>query len=194
MMKTLLQTVWQSLEAIAERGRSGPSRPRLPRPRPPHVRPLTPGEQALAASVFGEALDLASVTVRGRAWWLLQPRTVVMAPCGHVHFHPRCPFYHQDFSRAPLHLQGLLIHELTHVWQHQSGRNVVFARSPFARYRYLPLTPGKRFEQYGIEQQAEIVRDWFVLSSGGRVAGAPALEVYQRLLPFGPGRQKQSLV
>jgi len=160
----------------------------------PAERRLTPGEKALAASVFGDALDLRGVTVRGQAWWLFQPRNVVMAPCGHVHFHARCPFYYEDFSRAPLHLQGLLIHELTHVWQHQSGRNLVFARRPFARYSYLPLKPGKKFESYGIEQQAEIVRDWFVLSRGGRVDGAPPLEVYERLLPFGPGKPEQSLV
>lgn len=163
--------------------------PKLPAPRLPAQRPLTPGETALAASVFGTALDTRDVTVRGQAWWPLQPRNVVMAPCGHIHFHARCPFYHEDFSRAPLNLQGLLIHELTHVWQHQSGRNVIAARHPLARYRYLPLKPGKRFEHYGIEQQAEIVRHAFLLTHGEKVEGAPPLEVYKRLLPFGPDRR-----
>jgi hypothetical protein len=26
--------------------------------------------------------------VRGK-WWPFQPRGIVMAPCGHIHFHPR---------------------------------------------------------------------------------------------------------
>lgn len=153
----------------------------------PEERPLTSGEKALAASVFGKALETQHITVRGRKWWPLQPRNIVMAPAGHIHFHPRCPFYHEDFSKAPLTLQGLFIHELTHVWQYQMGRNLVFARGPFARYSYLPLIEGKRFEEYGIEQQAEIVRHCFLLSRGCPVEGAPPLAVYQRLLPFGSG-------
>jgi len=187
-MTNILQTIKLAIRAIVERGRASLSRSWLPR-----ERPLTPGERALAASVFGNALDTRNVTVRGRKWWLLQPRCTVMAPRGHLHFHPHCPFYHEDFSRAPLPLQGLFIHELTHVWQHQMGRNLVFARGPFARYGYLPLIEGKRFEEYGIEQQAEIVRDSFILSRGGRVDGAPPLEVYRKLLPFRPEQDGQAL-
>lgn len=153
----------------------------------PRERPLTPREQALAASVFGDALDVRRVTVRRRKWWPLQPRRTVMAPDGHIWFHPRCPFYCEDFGLAPVRLQGLFIHELTHVWQHQSGRNVALSRGLIARYRYLPLIVGKRFEEYGIEQQAEIVRHAFLLSRGCPVEGAPPLDVYKRLLPFGPG-------
>lgn len=183
VMTTLLQSFSRAIKAFIERGRCW-----LPK-----ERPLTSGEQALAASVFGKALDTRRVTVRGRAWWPLQPRNTVMAPSGHIHFHPRCPFYHEDFSKAPLSLQGLFVHELTHVWQYQSGRNVVFARGPFARYSYLPLIEGKRFEEYGIEQQAEIVRHCFLLSHGCPVDGAPPLEVYRRLLPFGPENRRTLL-
>lgn len=179
-MPRLLQTIWRAIRAFARRSAS-----LLPR-----ERPLTEGERQLAASVFGKALDTHAITVRGRRWWIFQPRRTVMAPSGHIHFHQRCPFYHDDFSKAPLHLQGLFIHELTHVWQHQSGRNVVFSRGPFATYRYLPLIIGKRFEDYGIEQQAEIVRHAFLLSRGCPVEDAPPLEVYRRLIPFGPGGEK----
>lgn len=183
-MTNIRQTIRRIIAAIAERGQSW-----LPR-----ERPLTVGEKALAASVFGEVLDTRRITVKGRRWWPLQPRNIVMAPWGHIHFHPRCSFYHEDFSKAPISLQGLFIHELTHVWQHQSGRNVVFARGPFSRYSYLPLIEGKRFEDYGIEQQAEIVRHRFLLSHGCPVEGAPPLEVYERLLPFGPESGNRILV
>lgn len=184
IMTHFLQTIRRACRKFAERRAS----------RLPPERLLTQGERLLAASVFGSALDTGNVTVRGRRWWLLQPRLTVMAPRGHIHFHHRCPFYQADFSQAPLSLQGLFIHELTHVWQHQSGRNVVFARGPFASYRYLPLIPGKRFEDYGIEQQAEIVRHAFLLSRGAQVDGAPPLEVYERLLPFGDEGGKNILV
>lgn len=160
----------------------------------PPERPLTGAEKALALSVFGDAIELNSVTIRRRKWWPLQPRNIVMAPNGHIWFHPRCPFYCDDFSQAPLNWQALLIHELTHVWQYQSGRNLIAARGPFARYSYLPLTPGKPFEKYGIEQQAEIVRDCFRLSRGVTVPDAPPLDVYRRLLPFEPKVQVPPLV
>ena len=56
----------------------------------------------------------------------------------------------------------LFIHELTHVWQHQSGINLILRRHPFCRYAYA-LTPGKPLTRYGIEQQAMIVEDAFRL-------------------------------
>ncbi|MCH8684561.1 vgr related protein [Pedomonas mirosovicensis] len=176
-----MQRIGQAFATLLRRGRVEP-----PLPRPPRERQLTLGEKALAAAVFGQALDTRRVTVRGRKWWLFQPRRTVMAPNGHIYFHPRCPFYRHDFGIAPLSLQALFIHELTHVWQYQSGRNLILSRGPFARYRYLPLTPGKPFAKYGIEQQAEIVRHGFVLSRGGTVDGAPPLAVYRALIRFGP--------
>ena len=71
-------------------------------------------------SVFGEAIDTAKVTLKRRRWFPLQPRGVTMALCGHIHFHPRSPNYCNDFAMAGLDLQGLFIHEMTHVWQAQT--------------------------------------------------------------------------
>ncbi len=151
------------------------------------ARTLTAGERAIAAEVFGPALDPAPVTLRRGKWFPFQPRGVVMAPDGHVWFHPKGPNWRDDFAAAGLGLRALLVHELTHVWQVQAGLNLVLRRRPFARYAYLPLTPGKAFAAYGIEQQACIVADAYVLSEGGHVAGAPPLAAYRALLPFDPG-------
>jgi hypothetical protein len=140
----------------------------------------------MARRAFGDAIDLDRVTVRRAKWWWLQPAWVVMAPDGHIWFHPMNPSWREDFSDAPLYLQGLVIHELTHVWQHQQGINLVLRRGPWARYDYLPLKPGKRFTDYGFEQQAEIVRDAYVKRMGGSVTGTPALAVYDAVLPFRP--------
>lgn len=150
------------------------------------ARPLTPGERALAARVFGSALDPAPVTLRRGKWFPFQPRRTVMAPDGHVWFHPHGPEWRDDFAAAGLASRTLLIHELTHVWQRQRGVNLVLARRPFARYAYLPLVPGKPFAAYGIEQQACIVADAYVIAEGARVPGAPPLAVYAALLPFPP--------
>ena len=108
-----------------------------------------------------------------------------MAPCGHVHFHPASPWYQDDFSKADSALQGLLIHEMTHVWQAQTrGRwYLPLHRHPFCRYGY-SIRPGWPLERYGIEQQAEIVRHAFLLREGIPVAGAPSLDIYRGILPF----------
>lgn len=142
---------------------------------------------ALAESVFGKAIDLAPVRIKRRRWFPLQPRVTVMAPCGHIHFHPHSELYQDDFSRAHYPAQGLFIHELTHVWQTQrKGRwYLPLARHPLCKYDYV-LKPGWPLERYGIEQQAEIVRHAFLISRGVRVAGAPALETYAGILPFHP--------
>lgn len=146
-------------------------------------RPLSGGEIALARSVYGDAIDYAPVRICNRKWAFFQPRQVVMAPRGHLHFHPHGTLYSDDFAAAPLGPQGLFIHEMCHVWQHQRGIYLPLARHPFCRYHYR-LTPGWPLHRYGIEQQAEIVRHAFLLARGAPVAGAPPLDQYRGVLPF----------
>ena len=147
-------------------------------------RGLTFGEIALVTSVFGGQVDASVVRLHRHRWWPLQPKAVVMAPRGSIWFHPDSPDWSEDFARAPLVARAFLIHEMTHVWQHQQGVNLILRRLPLARYRYLPLTPGKRFGDYGIEQQAEIVRHAYMLREGGHVDGAPKLKDYLSMMPF----------
>lgn len=146
-------------------------------------RPLTPAETALAAAVFGDAIDYAQVRLANRKWAFFQPRETVMAPRGCIHFHPRGSLYCDDFGDAHADAQGLFIHEMTHIWQHQHGIFLPLARHPFCRYGY-SLKPGWPLKRYGIEQQAEIVRHAFLLRAGRIVPGAPDLRQYETLLPF----------
>jgi hypothetical protein len=145
---------------------------------------LTKAERDLAESVFGGAVDYDSVRIANRKWAFFQPKRVVMAPRGTIHFHPHGDLYCEDFCGADLNDQGLFIHEMTHVWQHQSGVNLILRRHPFCRYDY-ELKPGKRFTDYGIEQQAEIVRHAFLLREGAVIEGDASARDYERLLPFG---------
>jgi hypothetical protein len=147
-------------------------------------RPLTEAERNLAASVFGNAIDYDAVRIHHRKWWPFQPRRVTMAPDGHIWFHPKGRLWCEDFCHQPLDVQGLFIHEMTHVWQHQKGIYLPLARHPFCRYSY-SLKPGWPLKRYGIEQQAEIVRHAFLLREGATVPGAPPLAQYEGLLPFG---------
>jgi hypothetical protein len=146
-------------------------------------RPLTSGEIALARSVFGDAIDYDRAGIAHRKWAFFQPRQVVMAPTGCIHFHPRGTHYRDDFATASLDLQGLFIHELVHVWQHQQGIFLPLRRHPFCRYGY-SLKPGWRLARYGLEQQAEIVRHVFLLRRGAHLPGAPPLDQYRGILPF----------
>lgn len=153
---------------------------------PAPSRPLTQGETRLAASLFGDAIDYARARVANRKWIFFQPSNVTMAPMGTIHFHPKSGIYHEDFSQAPLGVQSLFVHEMTHVWQYQQGIFLPLRRHPFCRYDYA-IRPGQRFEKYGLEQQAEIVRHTFLLRHRAQVAGAPPLAQYETILPFRAG-------
>jgi hypothetical protein len=137
---------------------------------------LTPAETRLAESVFGGAIDYDSVRVHNRKWAFFQPRGVAMSPDGHLWFHPKGHLYCADFCEGHVDEQGLFIHEMTHVWQRQSGVNLIL--------RSYTLKPGWPLVRYGIEQQAEIVRHTFLMREGRTIAGAPSLEQYRSILPF----------
>ncbi|HRE35676.1 MAG TPA: vgr related protein, partial [Sphingopyxis terrae] len=111
-----------------------------------------------------------------------------MAPMGSLHFHPHGDLYCDDFAAASRSLKGLFVHEMTHVWQAQTrGRwYLVLMRHPFASYGY-SLKPGWPLARYGLEQQAEIVRHYWLLTQGATIAGAPGVEAYRAILPFADG-------
>jgi hypothetical protein len=144
-----------------------------------HGRELTAGEIALARSVFDDAIDYSKVRLFRGKWWPFHPRGAAMAPTGDIWFHPVGGGWSSDFSIEPLSAQGYFIHELTHVWQAQKrGRSyLVLMRHPFCRYSY-ELKPGKPFEHYGIEQQAEMVRNRFLADRGAAASDPPPQELF----------------
>ena len=148
-------------------------------------RGLTPGEAALVRSVFGDAVDPAPVRIRRSRWFPLQPRETVMAPCGHIHFHPQSSRYRDDFAAEGPALRGLFVHEMVHVWQAQQRGKwwLPLMRHPFCRYDYV-LREGWPLSLYGIEQQAEIVRHCHLAVTGTPESGAPPLELLRRIVPF----------
>ena len=152
-------------------------------------RALTPGETALAASIFGDAVDYAAARIANRKWAFFQPRRTTMAPRGTIHFHPEGGLYRDDFAAAPLYLQALFVHEMTHVWQHQQGIFLPLRRHPFCRYAYA-IKPGQPFHLYGLEQQAMLVQHAFLLRHGQPVPGAPPLAQYDSILPFANARRR----
>ena len=109
-----------------------------------------------------------------------------MAPDGGIWFTPGDGLWREDFSTAPIHLQALFVHELTHCWQVQRGGPLylLLMRHPFCRYGY-GLRPDKPFRRYGIEQQAEMVAHAFLLRRGHAVPRAAQRAAYDAVLPFG---------
>ncbi|MFC3901840.1 hypothetical protein SAMN05421749_101502 [Acinetobacter marinus] len=124
-------------------------------------RALTVGEIALARSIFAEHLDYAKVEIVSHRLVLSH---YAISPNGHIYFSPKD--WRADFSKESLAIQSWLIHELTHVWQVQQGISVVKKALFDRRYRYV-LQLGKSFLNYGIEQQAQMVQDYFLKSHRG---------------------------
>ena len=145
------------------------------------VRKLTAGERLIVASIYGEAIDTNTIELRRRKWWPFQPHDVVMAPCGHVHFHPRSDLWREDFSLAGAVLRGLFVHEMCHIWQSQQGLFLPLRRLPFARYAYT-LKPGKPLKSYGIEQQAEIVARTYLMREGELWMSADDADAHEQLV------------
>ena len=146
-------------------------------------RALTSRECALVREVFGESLDAAPVRLRRRKWFPFQPRETVMAPCGHIHFHPHGSRWSEDFAAEGPSLRGLFVHELVHVWQAQTrGRLwLPLMRHPLCRYDYT-IREGWPLTRYGIEQQAEIIRHAHHAARGEPVPpGLPADWLVARL-------------
>lgn len=151
------------------------------------ARPLTTAETALTRSLFGDAIDPAPVRIHRARWFPFQPRLTVMAPDGAIWCHPQGPHYRDCYASAALPMQALFVHEMVHVWQAQTrGRwYLPLMRHPFCRYRYV-LEPGRPFARYGIEQQAEIMADAFLLARGAGKPGGPRLAEYRAVIPFPP--------
>ena len=146
------------------------------------VRALTAGEVALAREAFGAALQLETVRLIGwpfrRAFvagrwfgrdWIVWPHKAMAG----------------DFASASLHMQGVLVHELTHVWQAQQGVNLLFAKlkagDDAAAYAY-SADPDCRWNSLNIEQQAMVMEHRFHRMRGGRAPGSDGF--YDAVCPF----------
>lgn len=150
------------------------------------IRALTENEQALAAETFGDALTLATIRFLAAPWpfrrafvpgrwfgrdWIVWP--------GHA--------LPPDLAAAPLQLQALLVHELTHVWQAQQGVNLLAGKlragdAP-SSYEY-PVSTCCDWRGLNIEQQAMVVEHRFRLTRGLRTPADAAF--YDRVCPIGP--------
>jgi hypothetical protein len=141
-----------------------------PPPKPSTTRLLTEGEKQLVKSIFGDSIkDLDKVEIRNRDFIPFQRRGTTMTPNGNMYPAKNLRSV-SDFSKEGDDLRAHLIHEMTHVWQHQNGMSVK-ARglmSWIAPYDY-KIEAEKEFSKYSMEQQATIIADYFLSLQGLRV-------------------------
>ncbi|XBS69653.1 PAAR domain-containing protein [Acerihabitans sp. KWT182] len=132
------------------------------------LRLLTQGEIALAKSIYGEEIEYHKVWVHCDSYlpFGMQGERVAMTPNGELYF--REATYSPDFSKEKYEWQHLFIHEMAHVWQYQKGMWVK-ARGIFSwavDYQY-QLDGRTLLREYGMEQQASIIADYFLLTIHG---------------------------
>jgi len=135
--------------------------PPLPEPN----RALTTGERALLQPLFRDAIDYDRVRVIHAAF-PFQPAGVYMTPRGHIY--APGDLFRDDFSTDST---AVFVHEMTHVWQFANGMDLIAqGLAEFAKYNgayekaYAYTLDGRDLIDYGMEQQASIVEDYYVLT------------------------------
>lgn len=131
-------------------------------------RVLTAGEIAMASTVFAAAIDYSQVRLRDESYVAWQGATYVMSPNGHIYFGEALRGV-ADWSLKDCNHRGLFMHAMTHVWQHQQGVNVLLLGA-FQQAKQLllgdppayRLDEGKTLKDFNIEQQGDIVRDYYL--------------------------------
>jgi len=135
---------------------------------PGGIRQLTIGEIALAKTLYGYSIRYHQVWIHRESYlpFNMQLDDVAMTPNGEMWY--REGTYSPDFSlEKELAKKHLFMHEMMHVWQTQKG---MFVRtrglfSGIADYTY-SLDKSDLFH-YGLEQQASIVSDYWLLKYYG---------------------------
>jgi hypothetical protein len=127
-------------------------------------RAMTAGEIAMSKRVFSDSVDYAKVRVHNDEylWFGLQDDNTAMTPNGEMYFNP--VRFKEDFSASVVSDRHWFMHEMVHVWQYQLGYSVKWNGLQRWKLQYTySLEPGKRLCDYDMEQQGEIIADYFAI-------------------------------
>ena len=155
------------------------------------TRPLYDWEIAMAAPIFGHALQFRQVRVHEFAAWpdqiddigrklkKMDPRAAdvhnAITLFNGCNFPVGLPLQQPALSDPEYYKTGWLMHELTHAWQYQHVGIIYLYQSIFKSptYQYAPAgetvdgalkkftQDGKTFLDFNREQQGDIVRDYY---------------------------------
>ncbi|UNK29950.1 type IV secretion protein Rhs [Serratia plymuthica] len=133
------------------------------------LRLMTQGEIAMARRVYGDSIVYSRVWVHCNSYlpFKLQKPNFAMSPNGEIWF--RKEGYAPDFSSLSVKVESkyVFIHELGHVWQHQSGQWVRLRGSLSWAANYTYRLDKERLVDYSLEQQASILADYWLLLTYG---------------------------
>ena len=148
------------------------------------ARSLTGGETAACRTMFGTTIDYRKVVIHKGKCIFFQPSDTAMTPNGEIYFPD--PVYKPDYSPS-VGDASWLIHELTHVWQHQRGMWVRTRAVLNRTYDYGQLDRKKPFTSYSLEQQASIVADCYLIEHAYKPGkGSGSLADYRAVISFLP--------
>ncbi|WP_163369114.1 type IV secretion protein Rhs [Klebsiella aerogenes] len=135
--------------------------------KPGGTRLITTGEIGLSRALYNCGIRYNTVWIHRESYlpFNLQPIDIAMSPNGEMWF--REDTYSHDFSMDILEKKHRFMHEMMHVWQAQRG---MFVRtrglfSHFADYSY--SLDKADICHYGLEQQASLVSDYWLLLNYG---------------------------
>ena len=149
-------------------------------------RRLTENEVRMAKQVFSDSIDFHRIKIY-RGIPLLPNANTAIAPNGNIYF-PRkhCP---EDFTQAGIAYKIWLIHELTHVWQHQhshkvwlSGLFIMLKGGYRKRKAYAYPIPLPHINQLNIEQQADLIAHYFAATFLPKNIYTPQQPIFQTAL------------
>ena len=131
------------------------------------LRILTTREISLAQELYSYSIRYNQVWVHHGSYlpFSMQDKNTAMTPNGEIWFETNV--YRDDFSAGTVDLNHLFLHEMMHVWQYQKGM-MVRTRGLFSwAVNYSYDLNRKKLSDYGMEQQASIVSDYWLLMKHG---------------------------
>jgi len=126
-------------------------------------RPLSTQEISVLPAGFTSQFDISSVRFLDRAHNPFVRNKILCR--GYDLYWQKAP---TNFAFESLIIQSLLMHELCHVWQYETGRLSAFRylTNPQNWYYNYYVEAEATFDTYPIEKQADLLQDWFLVNSG----------------------------
>lgn len=167
-------------------------------------RPLTEGEIAMARLVFKDSINYSAVRIHNEEYlpFGFQNDDTAMTPNGSLYFNPKK--FILDFSTESDREKIWFMHEMAHIWQYQLGYSVTwsgfwiavtggyFNRRAYRFDRTDYKDPkdsskdspdvNKTLPDFNMEQQAEIIAEYFGAKHLGIMDSLHYLAFYERVL------------
>ncbi|WP_230427212.1 RHS repeat-associated core domain-containing protein [Collimonas humicola] len=160
---------------------------------PNGLRPPTSGEITMLTPIFNDTVDFGKVDIQSgggfdpRAWGPIATGNAVTLE-NTIHF--PSSGYQSDFSTTDLSNQMWLVHEFGHIYQGQNDPNYSWIKAAAEglksdTYKY-SLDSNKSFGDYGYEQQAAILADYYRALQ----QNLPSIDDFKKMLnPKGLGQK-----